>query len=76
MSNTNKLSLQNSFEIMQELFTNLNRGSGAMVISAADGEVTVSELRSYVTEQVQELTNGRQKPTSRQENVEFDFRVW
>ena len=108
--NTNKLGLQNSFELMQELFTNLNRGSGAMVISAAggdsyalesnewnngvftyavinglknkaadkdgDGEITVSELRSYVIEQVQELTNGRQKPTSRQENVEFDFKVW
>ncbi len=108
--NTNKLGLQNSFELMQELFTNLNRGSGAMVISAAagdsyalesnewnngvftyavinglknnaadkddDGEITVSELRSYVIEQVQELTNGRQKPTSRQENVEYDFRVW
>ena len=107
---TNKLGLQNSFKLMQELFTNLNRGSGAMVISAAggdsyalesnewnngvftfavinglknkaadkdnDGEITVSELRSYVIEQVQELTNGRQKPTSRQENVEFDFRVW
>lgn len=108
--NTSKLGLQNSFELMQELFTNLNRGSGAVVISAAggdsyaleskewnngvftyavinglknnaadknkNGEVTVSELRSYVIEQVQELTNGRQKPTSRQENIEFDFRVW
>jgi WD40 repeat protein len=105
-----KLGLQNSFELMQELFTNLNRGSGAQVISAAagdsyalespewnngvftyailnglknnaadkdgDGEVTVSELREYVVDEVQKLTNGRQKPTSRQENVEFDFRVW
>ena len=95
---------------MHELFTNLNRGSGAVVISAAGGdsyalesdkwnngvftyavinglqnmaadtnedkEITVSELRSYVITQVQELTNGRQKPTSRQENVELDFRVW
>jgi len=102
--------LQNSFELMQELFTNLNRGSGAVVISAAagdsyamesdewkngvftysvlkgirtmeadvndDGEITVSELRDYVSESVQELTNGLQKPTMRQENVEFDFRVW
>ena len=110
-SNTsNKLGLQNSFELMQELFTDLNRGSGAMVISAAagdsyalesnewnngvftyailnglknnaadangNGEVSVSELRSYVIEQVQELTDGKQKPTSRQENIEFDFRVW
>lgn len=105
-----KVGLQNSFELMQELFTNLNRGSGAQVISAAagdsyalesnewnngvftyaiinglknnaadtdgNGDVSVSELRSYVIEQVQELTNGKQKPTSRQENVEFDFKVW
>jgi WD40 repeat protein len=105
-----KLGLQNSFELMQELFTNLNRGSGAQVISAAagdsfalesnewnngvftyailnglknnaadndgNGEITVSELREYVVDEVQKLTNGRQKPTTRQENVEFDFRVW
>ncbi len=107
---TKKLGLQNSFKLMQELFTNLNRGSGAVVISAAagdswameadewqngvftysilngmktmdadlnnDGEITVSELRDYVSESVQDLTNGLQKPTMRQENVEFDFRVW
>jgi len=104
------IGLQNSFELMQELFTNLNRGSGAVVISAAagdsyalesdewnngvftysvldglknyqadlnnNGEVTVSELRNYVSEKVLEETGGRQKPTVRQENVEFDFRVW
>jgi uncharacterized caspase-like protein len=95
---------------MQELFVNLNRGSGAQVISAAAGNsyalesdkwkngvftysilsglenyaadlngdkiITVSELRKYVGEKVVELTNGAQKPTSRQENVVNDFRVW
>jgi hypothetical protein len=105
-----KLGLQNSFELMQELFVNLNRGSGAQVISAAAGNsyalesdkwqngvftysilsglenyaadlngdkiITVSELRTYVGDKVVELTNGAQKPTSRQENVVNDFRVW
>jgi len=104
------IGLHNSFELMQELFTNLNRGSGAVVISAAagdsyalesdewnngvftwsvldglknnhadmdkNGEITVSELREYVSNKVQQETGGRQKPTARQENVEFDFRVW
>ena len=106
----NEMSLQNSFELMQELFVDLNRGTGAAVISAAagtgfalesdrwnngvftycllsgikemladknkDGEITVSELKEYVLTLVPELTNGRQKPTTRQENLEFDFRVW
>lgn len=32
------LGLKNNFELMQELFSNLNRGSGAVVISAAAGK--------------------------------------
>lgn len=104
------LGLQNSFELMQALFVNLNRGSGAQVISAAagdsyalesdkwqngvftyailsgfkdnaadynyDNQITVSELKSYVSKKVEDLTNGAQKPTSRQENLEFDWKVW
>lgn len=108
--NRSKLDLNNSFELMKDLFVDLSRGSGAVVISAAagdsyalesdawnngvftyailnglsnmdadenkDGEIKVSELRNYVIEEVQELTKGRQKPTVRQENIEFDFVVW
>lgn len=104
-----KVGLSNSFQLMQNLFANLNRGSGAMVISAAggeefayegqgvangvfthsvlvgiqqksadsngDGQIVVSELRDFVTAQVKTLTGGKQTPTSRQENLEFDFRV-
>lgn len=104
------LGLQNSFSLMQELFTDLNKGTGANVISSAsgkeyayesgewnngvftysilegitsfsadlniDGKITVSELQEYVTQKVQSLTNGKQTPTSRRENVENDFRVW
>ncbi len=108
------LGLQNSFELMQELFANLSRGSGAVVISAAsgvgyalesadwnngvftycilnglknkdgkmpadannDGQVSVSELKDYVSVEVERLTNGAQKPTSRRESLEFDWRVW
>ena len=105
-----KLGLKNSFELMQELFANLSRGSGSVVISAAGGKeyafegnewnngvftycvlkglkekeadldkngtITVNELKNYVSEQVEKLTGGRQKPTSRSENLEFDFKVW
>lgn len=113
-SETSGLGLSNSFELMQELFANLSRGSGAIVISAAagdsyalekdelkngvftycvrqalgdnpegiaygdsnkDGQVTVSELKDYVFREVENLTNGLQKPTSRRENLEFDFVV-
>jgi hypothetical protein len=39
-------------------------------------EMNVSELKTKVGERVIELTNGLQKPTSRSENIEFDWRVW
>jgi uncharacterized caspase-like protein len=41
-----------------------------------DGMIVVSELRDYVIERVQQLTNGRQKPTVRRENLDNDFRVF
>ena len=95
---------------MQELFTNVTKGSGAVVISAAAGNsyalesdewrngvftyalmsgmkngladankdhvITVTEIRNYVSTEVERLTKGQQKPTSRRENLEFDFKVW
>ena len=104
------LGLQNSFELMQELFANLSRGSGAVVISAASGtgyalesaewnngvftycilnglknlaadangdkSVSVTELKDYVGKEVERLTGGVQKPTSRRENLEFDWGLW
>jgi len=104
-----ELGLNNSFELMKELFSDFN-SQGTQVISAAagnsyaleseewangvftysllkglrekeadlsdGGEISVSELREYVSKKVFELTNGQQKPTSREENIEFDFTVW
>jgi WD40 repeat protein len=97
------LGMKNSFELMQELFTNVSRGTGATVISAAAGtqyayekgdlengvftycilelleqgkEVSVGDLKSHVVKRVTELTNGLQKPTSRNETIESDWRVW
>ncbi len=104
------IGLQNSFELMQHLFADIQKGSGAMVISSAggaeyafessewnngvftyalleglktkhadtnkDGKIFVSELRNHVIEKVQKLTGGKQNPTSRKENFEFDFTVY
>jgi len=36
-------------------------------------EVTVNTLKKYVEDRVEELTNGMQKPTSRQETMEVDW---
>jgi len=105
----NGLGLKNSFELMQELFSDVRRGTGANIISAAggaefalegddwnngvftysllsglknkkadlnsDGNVMLSELQEYLQDQVFKLTQGKQKPTSRVENLYNDFPV-
>jgi hypothetical protein len=41
-----------------------------------DGVVTVSELQTYVIDQVRKLTDGGQNPTVRRENLDYDFAVF
>jgi len=41
-----------------------------------DGIIKVYEFCDYVSDKVEKLTQGAQKPTSRKENLENDFRVW
>jgi hypothetical protein len=41
-----------------------------------DGDIMLSELQQYVQNQVSILSNGKQQPTSRIENLVMDFRVW
>jgi uncharacterized caspase-like protein len=38
-----------------------------------DGKISVQELSQYVSKKVSELTKGKQQPTSRRENLEFDW---
>ena len=95
---------------MKEMFSDLRKGTGAVVVSSAGGgeyafegeswkngvftysllngiktfsadknkddKITVSELQDYIMNQVQKLTNGMQKPTMRQENIDNDFVIW
>lgn len=94
------IGLQNTFELMKELFADISKGNGAVVISAAGGfeyaledakynngvftysikkamenakPLTVYQIKDFVSQQVEKLTNGKQKPTSRKENAEFDW---
>ncbi|MEI2710476.1 MAG: caspase family protein [Chitinophagaceae bacterium] len=97
------LGMANSFELMQSLFVNVGKGTGATIISAAGGmqyaqergdlkngvftysiieamnnnsTLKVSELKKMVGERVIQLTNGLQKPTSRNETNNYDWVIW
>lgn len=99
----NGLGLKNSFELMQNLFVNVGKSTGATIISAAAGTqfaleknalqngvftycvlqamhtystMKVSELKRTVTTNVEKITNGLQKPTSRNETINVDWNVW
>ena len=94
--------MKNSFELMQSLFVNVGKSTGATVISAAAGTqfalergdlkngvftysileamnkypaIRISELRKIVGERVEKLTNGLQKPTSRNETISSDWEL-
>ena len=41
-----------------------------------DGKIMLSELQDYVMKTVSELTLGRQNPTNRRENLDYDFIIW
>jgi hypothetical protein len=97
------LGMTNSFELMQNLFVNVGKSTGATIISAAGGlqyaqergdlkngvftysmleafnqnkTLSVSQLKKIVGERVTSLTNGLQKPTSRNESIHVDWNVW
>ncbi len=40
-----------------------------------DGNVFLSEIQTYVSKEVEKLSGGKQKPTTRSENLENDYRV-
>ncbi len=95
-----RIGLKNSFELMQSLFVNVGKSTGATIISAAAGTqfalerndlkngvftfsilealnkyptLKISELKKIVGERVEQLTNGLQKPTSRNETIAVDW---
>jgi len=110
IEDSNSVGLENSFELMKEIFSDISSGNGSVVISAAggmeyalesdkwnngvftysilkamlegvadinaDGRTQISELKKFVGENVSKLTNGKQRPTSRRENLEMDWTVW
>jgi WD40 repeat protein len=94
---------RNSFELMQSLFLNIGKSTGAVIISAASGNqfalergdlkngvftycileafhenkpMMVSELKERVSQRVEEITNGMQKPVARSEAAGVDWEIW
>jgi WD40 repeat protein/uncharacterized caspase-like protein len=41
-----------------------------------DGQIYLVELQKYIQNRVFELSNGRQQPTSRFENISLDYQIW
>ena len=41
-----------------------------------DRNFTVSEIKDYISEQVIRISDGNQTPTSREENIKNNFRVY
>jgi uncharacterized caspase-like protein len=60
------------------LLEGLHRTLGGRVVADRDnnGSVEVSELRDWILDQVQMRTGGRQTPTSRRDNIEFDWSIF
>jgi WD40 repeat protein len=102
--------LENSREMVENLFSDIRQGSGATVISSAGGaefamesdqwknglftycmlegiktgkadlngdtKIDVDEMRRYVYENVKELSNGKQRPTTRIENIQMNYPIY
>jgi len=41
-----------------------------------DGKIMLSELQKYVAEEVYKISNGKQSPTYRTENIILDYELW
>lgn len=101
---------ENSLELLQDIFSDTRKGSGATVISSAGGaeyamesdqwknglftyallsgltdnkadlngdkQISVSEIRAYVNGTVKTLSNGKQIPSSREENISLDYIIF
>ena len=101
---------ENSLELVQDIFSDTRKGSGATVISSAggaeyamesdtwnnglftyvflsgltnnvadlnkDGVIQVSEIRTYVNLRVKELSDGKQIPSAREENISQDYVIF
>jgi len=102
--------LKKTNEAVKEMFNDLNRGTGATIISSSggaeyamesadwknglftycllsglkskvadlnqDGKILISELQIYVQQMVSQLSNGKQMPSSRFENISLDYVIW
>lgn len=105
-----KAKLNNSFAYMKALFSDMGKGTGTTIISAAGGaqfaleanewgngvftysilkginskdadlnrdkQVNIDELQKYVTSMVNELTDGKQLPTTRHVNRYGNFSIY
>ncbi len=41
-----------------------------------DGKIFISEIKKYIQAEVYRLSDGKQEPTTRTENLNMDYRIW
>jgi WD40 repeat protein len=95
--------LKDPFELINEMFMNIERGSGAFIISASGGyqsaheggnikngyftyaileflknhhSVSITELYKYIVPRVEQLSEGKQRPTTRMQNMNVDWQIY
>jgi WD40 repeat protein len=73
---SDKRQLSNLVYAIQMLYQNSPCRNGLIADQNQDGQISVDELKNFLSEAVPELSHGEQNPIVRKQNPEMNFRFW